>query len=50
MHELSIVQNIIEIVQSELPKHNIARVKSISLQIGRMRQVVPDAFFFAFEY
>ncbi|MCU0645720.1 MAG: hydrogenase maturation nickel metallochaperone HypA [bacterium] len=49
MHELSIVQNIIGIIQSELSKHNITRVKSISLRIGRMRQVVPDALFFAFE-
>ncbi|MCI0494622.1 hydrogenase maturation nickel metallochaperone HypA, partial [candidate division KSB1 bacterium] len=31
------------------PKHNITRVKSISLRIGRMRQIVPNALFFAFE-
>jgi len=49
MHELSIVQNIIEIIQSELPKHNITRVKIISLRIGKMRQVVPAALNFAFE-
>lgn len=49
MHELSIVQNIITIIQSELPKYNFSKVHSISLRIGVMRQVVPDALFFAFE-
>lgn len=48
MHELSIVQNIITIIQSELPKYNFSRVRSISLRIGAMRQIVPDALFFAF--
>lgn len=49
MHELSIVQNIIDIILAELPKHNLTRVESISLRIGEMRQVVPDALFFGFE-
>ncbi|HEX9975178.1 MAG TPA: hydrogenase maturation nickel metallochaperone HypA [bacterium] len=49
MHELSIVENIIEIILAELPKHNLTKVESISLRIGEMRQVVPDALFFGFE-
>jgi hydrogenase nickel incorporation protein HypA/HybF len=49
MHELSIVQNIIEIILAELPKHNLSKVKTISLRIGKMRQVVPDAIYFGFE-
>jgi len=49
MHELSIVQNIITIILSELPKYNFSKVQSISLRIGVMRQVVPEALFFAFE-
>ena len=49
MHELSIVQNIIEIILAELPKHNLTKVESISLRIGEMRQVVPDALYFGFE-
>jgi Zn finger protein HypA/HybF involved in hydrogenase expression len=40
MHELSIAQNIITIIQSELPKYNFSQVKFISLRIGVMRQVV----------
>ena len=49
MHELSIVQNIIEIILAELPKHNLTKVETISLRIGEMRQVVPDALYFGFE-
>jgi len=49
MHELSIVQNIIEIILAELPKHNLTKVESISLRIGAMRQVVPEALCFGFE-
>lgn len=49
MHELSIVQDIIEIIQAELPRHNLTKVESISLRIGEMRQVVPDALYFGFE-
>lgn len=49
MHELSIVQNIIDIILTELPKHNLTKVESISLRIGAMRQVVPEALYFGFE-
>ncbi len=48
MHELSIIENIIEIILAEMPKHNLTRVDSISLKIGEMRQVVPDALHFGF--
>ena len=49
MHELSIIENIIEIILKELPKHGIQKVESISLRIGKMRQVVPEAMQFGFE-
>lgn len=49
MHELSIVQSIIDIILTELPKHNLTKVESISLRIGAMRQVVPEALYFGFE-
>ena len=32
-----------------MPKHNIKKVESISLRIGEMRQVVPEALHFGFE-
>ena len=49
MHELSIIENIVEIILAELPKHNIQKVESISLRIGKMRQIVPEALQFGFE-
>lgn len=50
MHELSIIENIVEIILTELPKHCIKKVESISLRIGEMRQVVPEALQFGFEF
>ena len=49
MHELSIVESIIDIILSEMPKHGIKRVERISLRIGEMRQVVPEALHFGFD-
>lgn len=49
MHELSLIEGIIDIILAELPKHSITKVENISLRIGEMRQVVPDALHFAFE-
>lgn len=49
MHEFSLIENIIEIILAELPRHQISRVEKISLRIGQMRQVVPDALSFGFE-
>ena len=49
MHELSIVESIVEIILKELKKHKLTNVESVSLRIGEMRQVVPEAMKFAFE-
>ena len=49
MHELSIIESIINIILEEMPKHNITKVESISLKIGEMRQVIPEALHFGFE-
>ncbi len=49
MHELSLIENIIDIILEEMPKHNLTRIESISLKVGQMRQVVPEALLFGFE-
>jgi hydrogenase nickel incorporation protein HypA/HybF len=49
MHEISLIESIIEIITAEMPKHNITRVEAIKLRIGEMRQVVPDVLLFGFE-
>lgn len=48
MHEVSIIESIINIILSEMPKHNITKVKSINLRIGKMQQIVEDALRFSF--
>ena len=50
MHELSIAENIIDIIINELPKNHLTKVVNIKLKIGVMRQVVPEALQFGFEY
>jgi len=49
MHEISLVENIIEIIISEMPKYNITKVDTITLRIGGMSNVMPDALSFGFD-
>lgn len=46
MHELSIAQSLIEIVDRHAGGRRVTRVE---VKVGRLRQVVPDALSFAFE-
>ena len=48
MHELSIAQSIVEIVEQHLPEGNGAGVKSVRLRIGDFAGVVPDSLEFCF--
>lgn len=45
MHELSIAQAIVDIVRRHAGE---ARVETVSVRVGRLRQVVPDALEFSF--
>ncbi|MBT8220408.1 MAG: hydrogenase maturation nickel metallochaperone HypA [Bacteroidia bacterium] len=47
MHELSIVQNILEIANNEVKKVNAHKVDQIDLQIGYLAGVEMDALLFA---
>ena len=49
MHEMSIAQNLIEIIQEEMTKHNVNTLRSVRLNIGQMSAIVPDALSFCFE-
>jgi hydrogenase nickel incorporation protein HypA/HybF len=49
MHELSIAQSMLEIVEKEAAPFNKAKVTLIKLRIGKFSGVVPDALRFAFE-
>lgn len=49
MHELSIIQNILDISDQEVKKVNATQVDQIDLQIGTLSGIEMDAFIFAWE-
>jgi len=48
MHEMSVAQNIIDIVIQYLPEDHAAGVKIVNLKIGKMSGIVPDSLEFSF--
>ncbi len=42
MHELSLAQNVIQILCEEAESHQIQHIHTIKLQVGLLRGVVPD--------
>jgi hydrogenase nickel incorporation protein HypA/HybF len=49
MHEMSLVQSILDIVKEYAAEKNFNRVTSITLSFGKASSVVPAALTFAFE-
>lgn len=49
MHELSIAQSMLEIIEQEAAFFNRSKVTIIRLRIGKLSGIVPDALRFAFE-
>ncbi len=49
MHELSIAQSIVEIVQQYVPSGGARSVRSVKLKIGELAGVVADSLVFGFE-
>lgn len=49
MHEFGIAQSLLEIVEQEALPYEGAKVTRVTLQIGRLSGVMPDALRFAFE-
>ena len=49
MHELGIVQNMLEIIEEQLRIHNGSKVVNVQLEFGAMTAVMPEAIEFAFE-
>ena len=49
MHELSIASAIVETVSDEIRKRNLAAVQTITVRIGALSGVVPDALQFGYE-
>lgn len=49
MHEMSIAQGMIDIVEDEMRRHNAKVLRSIHVNVGRFSSIVPDALSFCFE-
>lgn len=49
MHELSLIQGVFDQVLPLARKHNASKITNITLRIGEMTMVVPEAMEFAFE-
>ncbi len=43
MHEMSIVQSLLSIVEEEMVKNNATTLKSVRVKIGKMSGIVPEA-------
>lgn len=49
MHEMSIAQSVVDIVEEEMTRNGASILRSVRLNIGRMSAVVPDSLSFCFE-
>ncbi len=49
MHEMSIAQSLVDIIKEEMAKHNAKTLRSVSLHIGQMTAIVPEALSFCFQ-
>jgi hydrogenase nickel incorporation protein HypA/HybF len=49
MHELSIAQGIVEIVEQYVPQNRRQDVRSVTVKVGDHSGVVPDSLVFSFE-
>ncbi len=49
MHEMSIAESIVAIVEEELLKHNCHKLTLVRIHYGALSQIVPDSLRFCFE-
>jgi hydrogenase nickel incorporation protein HypA/HybF len=49
MHELSLAQSILDIVLEEMAVHKVSRIETVSLKVGVLTAVVPDALSFCWK-
>jgi hydrogenase nickel incorporation protein HypA/HybF len=49
MHELSIAQSLLEIVEDESKKHGACRVTRVCVRVGTLSAIVPESLTFSFE-
>ena len=49
MHEMSIAQSLVEILQEEMARHQARVLKSVRLHLGQLSAIVPESLSFCFE-
>lgn len=49
MHEVSVIDEIVQTVLDEIKNYQVLRVDSVSLRIGKLRQFVPEIMQFCYE-
>lgn len=49
MHELSIAENLLMIVQEEIARHSLENVLRVKVKVGKLTAVQPEALSFCFE-
>ncbi len=49
MHEMSIAQSLVALLQEEMEKAGARTLRSVRLEIGQMSAIVPDALSFGFQ-
>lgn len=49
MHELSLMQSVMDIVKNSAIQNNINRVNKVKLVVGKFSMALPDSLHFAFE-
>ena len=49
MHEMSIAQSLIHILQEEMEKHGAKSLRSVRLSVGELTAIVPESLSFCFE-
>jgi hydrogenase nickel incorporation protein HypA/HybF len=49
MHELSLAQNIISIIEEQMRNRPQSRVKAVYMQVGKMSNVLVDSLIFGFD-
>ena len=49
MHEVAVIEEIVESVREEIKKYPGAKVESVSLRIGKLRQFVPEIMKFCYD-
>ncbi len=49
MHEVSLCQSVLKIIEQQAAEKNYSRVKTVFLEVGRLAAVEPEALYFGFD-